>query len=157
MRSEIMGKDDRCQHVSGERQLNDDLASSTFLLGRETMERNHLLGMICGYYLSRYDDKAYRSLGFGNQRQTHDGLGRALSVPAASIKNWRDEFDPIHDNGRQGWHKRDMLPTRTRLVAALRDYSEEDLQALVSDAIASPTGRSALSFLNASSDFDPSA
>jgi hypothetical protein len=31
---------------------------------RHNMQRNHILGMVCGYYLSRFDDIAYAHLGF---------------------------------------------------------------------------------------------
>ena len=60
------------------------------------MERNHVLGMICGYYLSRFDVQAYDSLGHGTQEATHEALGDALGVKMASIQNWRDESKSAH-------------------------------------------------------------
>ena len=83
------------------------------------MERSHVLGMVCGYYLSRFDVAAYQRLGHGSQRATHDALAAALDVQSASIKNWRDEFDPVHDNDRQGWHRREMAPSRKRAISWL--------------------------------------
>ena len=41
------------------------------------MKRNHILGMACGYYLSRFDAEAYRSLGLGNQQETHRARARS--------------------------------------------------------------------------------
>ncbi|HQL50012.1 MAG TPA: hypothetical protein PLR91_02355 [Kiritimatiellia bacterium] len=114
------------------------------------MKRNHILGMACGYYLSRFDAEAYRSLGLGNQQETHRALARALSVPGRSIRNWRDEFDPIHDNDRMGWHKREMAPSRVRMVELLGGYSQVELLALVEDAIRTPTGPAAVRFLDSS-------
>ena len=96
------------------------------------MNRNHILGMICGYYLSRFDKEAYAHLGFSTRQATHEGLGTALGVPATSIKNWRDEFDPIHDNPRKGWHKREMRPYPRRVVEALGHLTESELFELVS-------------------------
>ena len=54
------------------------------------MQRSHVLGMICGYFLSRFDRRAYERLGYPNQQAAHDALGAALDVPPESIKNWRD-------------------------------------------------------------------
>ena len=87
--------------------------------------------MICGYYLSRFDEAAYEHLGYSTQRRTHDALGEALDVPPKSIQNWRDEFDPVHPNGRQGWHKRTMAPSRVRVIEALSHLTEPELRAIV--------------------------
>ena len=35
-------------------------------------------------------------------------IGFALGAKPASIKNYRDEFDPVFPNKRKGWHKRPM-------------------------------------------------
>lgn len=104
------------------------------------MERDHILGMICGYYLSQYDGAAYEHLGFRTQHATHDALGGALRVPAESIKNWRDEFDPIHENTRRGWWNREMYPSRRRVIEALGHLTESELLTLVRTLIEDPEG-----------------
>ena len=106
------------------------------------MQRSHVLGMICGYFLSRFDRRAYERLGYPNQQAAHDALGAALDVPSESIKNWRDEFDPVHDNPRRGWHRREMNPSRRRTIEALGDRSEDELYGLVMAVMADPAGRS---------------
>lgn len=95
------------------------------------MKRKHTLGMICGYYLSRFDREAYANLGYGSQAATHQELGKRLGVPSESVKNWRDEFDPVHDNPRQGWHKREMYPSRRRVIEAFGDLSHSELLEIV--------------------------
>ena len=107
------------------------------------MEPNHILGMICGYYLSRFDQRAYESIGFGTQRATHEALGKSLDVSPASVKNWRDEFDPVHENPREGWSGRKMYPSRLRTLEALGDLTERELLALVLELVGAPQGRSA--------------
>jgi len=104
------------------------------------MERNRILGLVCGYYLSRFDELAYQHLGYGNKTETHVALGQALDVPPKTIQNWRDEFDPIHDNPRAGWHQRPMTCSRARTVDSLRHLSEFELHAIVSDYLANPIG-----------------
>ena len=116
------------------------------------MERNRILGLICGYYLSRFDDVAYEHLGFNNKNETHAALARSLEVPSNTIKNWRDEFDPIHENPRQGWHQRPMTRSRVRTVDALADLSEFELFSIVSDFLQNPIGASANELVQAIGD-----
>ena len=101
---------------------------------------SHVLGMVCGYYLSRFDEEAYASLGYGTQQATHEALGAALGVAPTSIKNWRDEFDPVHDNPRRGWAGREMYPSRRRTIEALGDMTHSELLSLVRTFIAEPSG-----------------
>lgn len=105
------------------------------------MEQNSVLGMVCGYYLSRFDNRAYGNLGFSTQQKTHEVLGEILDVPPASIQNWRDEFDPVHDNPRTGWSGREMHPSRKRTVAALSDLIHDELFSLVLAILRKPDGQ----------------
>src|SRR3989339_244575 len=47
-------------------------------------------------------------LGFDNFTEAFNVIGLALGVQPASVKNYRDEFDPFFPNERQGWHKREI-------------------------------------------------
>ena len=120
------------------------------------MERRHILGMVCGYYLSRFDSQAYARLGFETKRATHEALGRALNVPADSIKNWRDEFDPVHDNPRQGWHKREMHPSRRRTLEIFGSLTENEIFNLVKEITALPVGDAADKLVASVSESDTS-
>jgi hypothetical protein len=106
------------------------------------MDRHRLQGMICGYYLSKFDPQSYEKLGFPTQLATHRAIGATLGVPPQSIQNWRDEFDPIHPNSRKGWHKRPMVASRLSLVRALGSLSEEELYGFVNDILVDPTSSS---------------
>jgi hypothetical protein len=88
------------------------------------MENKNLIGMLAGYYLSRFDEIAYKRFPFLTQAEVHSFLAGRIGVPASSLKLWRDEFDPIHSNGRQGWHKRKMAPSRVRMSEMLSGVSE---------------------------------
>jgi hypothetical protein len=118
------------------------------------MERRQILGMACGYFLSRFDQIAYNSLGYGTQQATHDALGRALDVAPESIKNWRDEFDPVHDNPRRGWHGREMYASRRRTIEALGDLSHDELLGLIHTIISESTGNTADVLASAIGDED---
>ena len=91
------------------------------------MKFKNKLALIISYYLSKYDDLAYRRLGNLSQTETHLRIAANLDVKASTIKNMRDEFDPIHDNNRSGWHQQPLRPNRSIIVENFSEYNEEDL------------------------------
>jgi hypothetical protein len=72
--------------------------------------------ILIGLYLSKFDEEALNALGFDGINQAFNALGYSIGVKPASIKNYRDEFDPYFPNPRKGWHKR-----------TLRDYCKKFL------------------------------
>jgi hypothetical protein len=95
------------------------------------MKPNHILGLIVAYYLSRFDRNAYLALGFETQTTAHQAIGMRLGVKPNSIKNMRDEFDPLHANPRAGWYQRPLRPSRARVVELFQDTTEEELRDIV--------------------------
>ena len=102
------------------------------------MKNNNLIGMLAGYYLSRFDDIAYKRFPFTTQAEVHSFLAERIGVPASSLKLWRDEFDPIHSNSRKGWHKRKMAPSRVRMSEMLSGVSEVGLFQLLDSCMQRP-------------------
>lgn len=70
--------------------------------------------ILIGLYLSKFDADALNVLGFKGFNEAFNTLGYSIGVKPASIKNYRDEFDPFFPNPRKGWHKRQI-----------RDYCKE--------------------------------
>ncbi|ELM6780290.1 hypothetical protein Q2X75_001371, partial [Campylobacter upsaliensis] len=70
--------------------------------------------VICGLFLSKFDDLAYKSLGFSSFIEAFNVLGFALQGKPSNIKNYRDEFDPYFDNARKGWQR--DLRAYTRII-----------------------------------------
>ncbi|WP_415712695.1 DUF3883 domain-containing protein [Maridesulfovibrio sp.] len=99
------------------------------------MTPQNQLALVVAYYLSRFDRRAYAALGYGSQSKTHNAIAEAIGAKPATISNMRDEFDPAFDNPRQGWHKRDMHPTRKKLIELFQDTSEESMLAMVQGII----------------------
>ena len=62
--------------------------------------------ILIGLYLSKFDEEALRALGFKGFNEAFNTLGYSIGSKPASIKNYRDEFDPLFPNQRKGWHKR---------------------------------------------------
>ena len=69
--------------------------------------------ILTGLYLSKYNEKGLKELGFNSYQEAFNVLGFSLGGKPASIKNYRDEFDPLFPNQRKGWYKR-----------PIRDYCE---------------------------------
>ena len=85
--------------------------------------------ILTGLYLSKYDAVGLRKLGFESYVEAFNVIGYALGQKPASIKNYRDEFDPLFPNKRRGWHKR---PTREYCLKVFTDYKNLDLDTFTS-------------------------
>ena len=81
--------------------------------------------ILVGLYLSKFDKSGLRELGFDSFTEAFNVLGYAVGSPPGSIKNYRDEFDPLFSNPRRGWHKR---PRRGNCLKVLAEYSGLDLE-----------------------------
>ena len=95
------------------------------------MKENNSLALIVAYYLSKFDKTAYQNLGFGTSKKTHEEIGKVLDVNPNSVKNMRDEFDPIHENPRAGWYQRPLRPSRKKVLESFQHLDEEELRDVV--------------------------
>lgn len=91
--------------------------------------------VLAGLFLSKFDDKALKSLGFENFTEAFNALGYGLGGRPASIKNYRDEFDPLFPNARQGWWKRRRRDYCMRLESEYRKLTLEDFAKLVASFV----------------------
>src|SRR5258707_592060 len=80
--------------------------------------------VLAGLFLSRFDTIGLEALGFEGSTEAFNVIGFALGGKPASIKNYRDEFDPLFPNSRAGWHKR---ITRPYCAKVFNEYKGLDL------------------------------
>lgn len=80
--------------------------------------------ILAGLFLSKYDRLGLRRLGFQSFREAFNVVGYALGGKPASIKNYRDEFDPLFQNRRKGWHHRQ---TRDYCRKVFEEYRSLDI------------------------------
>jgi hypothetical protein len=81
--------------------------------------------ILVGLYLSKYDSLGLKRLGFDTFVEAFNVLGYAMGSKPASIKNYRDEFDPLFPNRRKGWHKR---KTRDYCLRVFEEYKSLDIE-----------------------------
>lgn len=98
------------------------------------MNNNNILGLYIAFYLAKFNEKAYASLGFKNQTETHKAIGAILNIKPSTIRNWRDEFDPLFGY-RDGWHQRGLSISRIRVVEAIGNLDETSLRSIVQDIL----------------------
>jgi hypothetical protein len=81
--------------------------------------------ILAGLFLSKYDSLGLKKLGFKGFKEAFNVIGYAMGSQPASIKNYRDEFDPLFPNRRKGWH---MRPTRDYCRKVFEKYKDLDLE-----------------------------
>lgn len=89
------------------------------------------------YYISKFEG-AYDHIGNSrlSNNEVHKKVASFLGTKASTIKNYRDEFDPLFpNNGRAGWHQRKMLPSRTAIHEKYKNMSESDFKKLVDNIL----------------------
>ena len=99
------------------------------------MDNNRKLALIVSYYLSKFDRNALKNLGYSTFTQAFNDLGLKLKVPPNTIKNMRENFDPLHPNGRVGWYQRELPPSRLDVVENFNHFSEDALTEIVKEII----------------------
>lgn len=95
------------------------------------MPANRTAALIVCYYLSKFDTTARKNLGFKSWNEAYSEIGKRLQVNPTSIKNMRDEFDPIHQNKRKGWHQRPLRPSRSDVVDKFGEMPEPEMFLLI--------------------------
>ncbi len=91
--------------------------------------------VLAGLYLSKFDSQGLEFLGFSTFKEAFNTIGLSLSTKPASIKNYRDEFDPYFPNGRQGWSQRGMQDDRRKLFEAFKELPLEPFADFLRQAV----------------------
>lgn len=102
-----------------------------------TMQSQSLrnISILVGLFLSKFDMAGLQALGLNGFSEAFNVIGFALGVQPASIKNYRDEFDPFFPNNRKGWHKRAMRANCKAILDEHRDLPLEEFSRLIKAAI----------------------
>lgn len=81
--------------------------------------------MLAGLFLSKFNTEESKAglerLGYDTFQDAYKGLAELVGGTPLSVRNYRDEFDPVFPNGRTGYNMRKMHPTRQAMLDA-NDY-----------------------------------
>lgn len=92
--------------------------------------------LIVGYAMSRLDKAYLEAQRLKSWKDAFRRAGEALRAAPASIKNLRDEFDPVHGNARRGWRDRPMRVNRQRIMGELCEVSDAALLEMINRILA---------------------
>ena len=84
--------------------------------------------LVVAFFLSKFDRKGVRALGYGTTEEGFADLGEKLGVKKNTIKQMRDSFDPFCSVVRAGWHQRPILRSRANIIAA---YDQASFEAML--------------------------
>jgi len=83
--------------------------------------------MLAGLFLSKFSERGYQRLGYSSFKDAYEGLSNLVGGNPLSVRNYRDEFDPVFPNGRVGYCGRKMMPSRKEM---LDQYGGMDLESM---------------------------
>lgn len=91
--------------------------------------------ILIGLYLSKFDEEGLQALGFEGMYQSFNALGYSIGSKPASIKNYRDEFDPYFPNKRKGWYQRKLREHCKRILDEFSGLSFDEFTELVKSLV----------------------
>ena len=104
-------------------------------MSNSPMDEAHKRALVIAYFLSRFDRKGIKALGYASAEKAFSEIGVKLGVKAATIKNMRDSFDPYCSQVRVGWYQRPILPSRANVIQAYDDLSEAAVAEIVREIL----------------------
>lgn len=75
------------------------------------------------------------NLEYKTYKDAFNDIGKILDVKPSTVKNMRDEYDPIHSNHRKGWHQRELRPSRIKVLEIYDVLSEGALAGVAKDIL----------------------
>ncbi len=110
------------------------------------MTDNSKIALIFAYYFSRFNNQAYKDLGYKTFLQATKEIGDLINVKPRTLQNMRDEFDPYHENNRVGWYQRPLSPSRKKVIQSLQNLSQQGVKAIIDEIISNPDFRNSTNF-----------
>ena len=102
------------------------------------MKKQNELALIIAFYMSKYNQSAWGSLGYKTFTEACRNIDNRLDVKPNTLKNMRDEFDSVNETDRAGWYQRPLRPSRLAVAQAFDAMAETTLGELVKEIISEP-------------------
>ena len=86
--------------------------------------------LILALYLSKFSERAYKYMGFKNWTETYLNIAKKSKKykNPNSINNLRDSFDPNFNNGRAGWHQRNLSASYQKIYDCIKIIVKKNLK-----------------------------
>ena len=107
---------------------------------------------IVAYYLSEFDENAFKALGFDNKTKGFDEIALLFAKGGNYLRRLRDEYDVVTNSSRRGQCNR---PPRARIISTseyLRQFSFKELTDMVKALVENAKNSNAEDFFNDSSE-----
>lgn len=101
------------------------------------MTPQNQLALIVSLFLSKFDALGYEALGYQSWSNAFEGIGNSLQVKPSTIKQMREQFDPLFPNPRVGWYQRPLSPTRIEAMQQFGSLSFPSFLKLVESILKS--------------------
>jgi hypothetical protein len=111
------------------------VSKRSMTLPESPMTEAHKRALIIAYYLSRFDRKGVRALGYATFEEAFKTVGETIGVPPATVKHMRDSFDPYCSHVRVGWYQRKVLPSRANVIQAYDAVGEDAMAEIVREIL----------------------
>ena len=87
--------------------------------------------MLAGLFLSKFSKEGLKRLGYKTYADAYVGLSNLVGGNPLSVRNYRDEFDPVFPNGRVGYKIRKMMPSRKEMLDEIGHLDLEQMAELL--------------------------
>ena len=99
------------------------------------MTEAHKRALIVAYFLSRFDRKGVKALGYGSSTEAFAAMAKMIGVKPATVKHMRDSFDPYCSQVRVGWYQRKILPSRANVIQAYDGMGADAMEEIVRELL----------------------
>jgi hypothetical protein len=101
---------------------------------KEKMSEKNKKALICAFFLSKFNRSGLPRLGCSTFNEAFARIGKQLGVNPNTVKNMRDEFDPIFGE-RKGWHQRPLRPSRKNLYDMFESMDIDEIMVFVRNCL----------------------
>jgi len=100
----------------------------------EKMSEQNKKALICAFFLAKFNRSGLPILGCSSFNEAFARLGKQLRVNPNTVKNMRDEFDPMFGE-RKGWHQRPLRPSRQSVCDMFENMGMDEMTIFVRNCL----------------------
>ncbi len=75
------------------------------------------------------------NLNYDTYKEAYNDAGKRFGYKPNTIKNRRDDFDSIHDNGRNGWYQKELSKNSLEIIDTFGHISEDAMTEIVRELL----------------------